>query len=165
MFRWIIVLAGLAAVVALFVLPGRATKTSYVNGLPPYTELPGREFIFERDCYIFKLKDAPSDWPFVGDHARVGDLPETVDSKLVGTELPTVRLLDTVRVGDRFKIASVRRDQHGSEVKVTFELLFTDEAARKYPRVDATWIMDHAPEQTGKAPSILADYAVPRRDR
>ena len=46
-----------------------------------------------------------------------------------------------------------------------FELLFTDEAARKYPRVDATWIMDHAPEQTGKAPSILADYAVPRRDR
>ena len=75
MFRWIIVLAGLAAVVALFVVPREATKTSYVNGLPPYTALPGTEYIFERDCYVFKLKNTPSDWPFVGAHATVAYLP------------------------------------------------------------------------------------------
>jgi len=165
MFRWIIVLLVVLGIVALFTLPQRAPHSSYVNGLPPYTHLPGREYILQRDCYIFKFKDAASDWPLIGAHATVPALPEAVDPKLVGTDLPSVRLLGVARVGAHLKIVSVRRDQRAGDVKITFELLFTDEAERPYPRVDGSWIMNHPPEASGEAPSILPDYAAPRLDR
>jgi hypothetical protein len=41
-------------------------------------------------------------------------------------------------------------------------LLFLDEAERKYPRIDAYFIMDHSPEARGEAPSLLRAYAVER---
>jgi hypothetical protein len=162
MYRWI--LGGvLAAVVCLIlILNHGSTKTSYVNGLPPYTDIPGTEYIFERDCYIFSFKDSSSDWPFVASHATVPALPAEVDPKNVGAPFPNVRILDTVAVGTRFKIASVRRDQKGKKATITYEILIGDES-RRYFRVDAFWMLDDPTERPGVAPKILVAYAVPQR--
>jgi hypothetical protein len=155
----------LAAVVFAFVgfmvyLRLTSTKTMYVNGLPEYTMLPGREFILERECYIFKFKTPNTDWPLIGSSDTVPDLPADVKGSNVGMELPNIRILDVLHVGDHFHIASVRRDQGPHKTTVTFEILLQDEAARKYPRLDAFWIMDHSPEKDGAAPRIMKSYAV-----
>ncbi len=150
----------LLLLLAFFVYQRNSVKTEYVNGLPAYNALPGREYIFEQDCYVFKLKDHDTSWPLVGSHQTVAALPAVVAAKAVGTETPEVRLLDIVRTGDRFKIVSVRRDRGRTATAVTFEILFLDEEKRKYPRLDAYWILDHSPEARGEAPSILRSYAV-----
>jgi hypothetical protein len=163
MYRWF--MGGLLiAIIALVAITTRtATKTSYVNGLPLYSQIPGREYIFQRDCYLFKFKDQASDWPLVGAHATVPALPAEVDAKYVGTDVADLRILDTVTTGTRFRIVSVRRDQKGPKTTITYEILFADEASRKFPRVDAQWMLDHTVEDPAQAPGILADYAVPRR--
>jgi len=166
MTKWLLAAAVALLLGALVYWQLGATKTEYVNGLALYTQLQGREFIFERDCYLFKFKDHDSPWTLVGANdpgapMTVPALPAEVSRKYIGADLPAVRILDVVRVGDRFHIASVRRDTDRHGVKLTFEIVFADEAARPYPRVDAYWIMDHRPEQRGEAPSILPDYAVP----
>ena len=163
MYRWFIG-ALLVAIVLFVLIAGRtATKTSYVNGLPLYSQIPGREYIFQRDCYIFKFKDSDSDWPYVASHLTVPALPENVDLKNVGGDYSKLRILDIVTTGSRFRIVSVRRDQKGTRVTITYEILFADEAARKFPRVDALWMLDRSDEDPASAPNILADYAVPRR--
>jgi hypothetical protein len=163
MLKWIIGAAALLILaIALVRLQRDSVKTSYVNGLPLYTDLPGQEFIFERDCYIFEFRDHHSDWPLVGSHLTVPQLPADIDPAEVGSGLPGVRILGIARVGDRFRIVSVRRDESRKGTTVTFEILFMDEATRPYPRLDAFWIMDHAPEKMGAAPRIMAAYAVPR---
>ena len=129
-----------------------SVKTSYVNGLAPYTNLPGRDFILERDCYIFKFKSRDSDWPLVGSHASVPELPAEVTLANVDKEFPDVRILGVLKVGDHFRIASVRRDQSRAETKITFEVALADESSRRYPRLDAYWITDHSPEKNGDAP-------------
>ena len=156
--KWI--LAALAAVlVAGFVYWQReGIKVSYVNGLPTYSALPNREYIFQRDCYLFTLDDRSSSWPYVGDHAVVASLPADVDPKHLSVNYPGGRLIDVVRTGSRFKLVSVRRDESRHGTSISFELLFLDEAERKYPRIDAYFIMDHTPE----APSLLPAYAVER---
>jgi hypothetical protein len=163
MYRWII--GGiLAALILLIVISGHgATKTAYVNGLPLYSSIPGREYIFERDCYIFKLTGSASDWPYVGTHATVPELPADFDPKKAETDLPGVRILDTVTVGTHFRIVSVRRDQKDGKTNITYEILLADEATRKYPRVDALYMLDRTSEDPVSPPSIMVDYAVPRR--
>jgi hypothetical protein len=163
MSRWILGCGLVVAVILIIVFARGAAKTTYVNGLPQYTDLPGREYIFERDCYIFKFKDADTDWPLVGSRLTVPSLPAEVDPKNVGVELPNVRILDTVTTGTTFKIVSVRRDQREGRATITFEILFIDEASRKYPRLDAFWMLDNTAESPVSAPKILSDYAVPRR--
>jgi hypothetical protein len=163
--KWILVALALALVGAFVVMQRRSVKTTYVNGLPPYTTLPGLEYIVERDCYVFKFKEHSSDWPLLGTRDTVPDLPAEVLASNVGAEFPSVRILDVIHVGDHFRIASVRRDESRTATTVTFEVLLQDEATRKYPRLDVFWIMDHSPEKTGAAPRILAAFAVPlRRD-
>ena len=161
--KWL--LAALAAVlIAGFVyLQLHSVKTTYVNGLPPYTTLPGLEYIVERDCYVFKFKDRNSDWPLLGTKDTVPDLPAEVLASNVGADFPAVRILDVIHVGDHFRIASVRRDESRTGTTVTFEVLLQDEASRKYPRLDVFWILDHSPEKTGGAPRILSAFAVPQR--
>ena len=55
--KWLIA-AVVAAFLAVFVyLQLHSVKTSYINGLAPYTNLPGRGFILEQGLlYIFKFK-------------------------------------------------------------------------------------------------------------
>jgi hypothetical protein len=163
MLKWIVgfVLLSVMAV-ALVRMQRDSVKTSYVNGLPLYTDLPGQEFIFERDCYIFEFRAHHSDWPLVGSHLTVPQLPADIDPAEVGAGLPDVRILGIARVGDRFRIVSVRQDASRTGTTTTFEILFMDEATRPYPRLDAFWIMDHAPEKLGAAPKIMGAYAVPR---
>lgn len=160
MYKWVIAIAAVLLVAALVIWQRNSVKTSYVNGLAQYNKLPGREFIFERDCYIFKLASHPTEYPLVAARATVPELPSAVEDKAVGTSQPGVRLLDTVRTGSRFKIVSVRRDESRAGTAVTFEILLLDEAERNYPRLDAFFLLDHSPEQAGEAPRIREDYAV-----
>ena len=165
--KWIIAAAAAVLLAGFVYWQLNSTKTTYVNGLPQYNQLPGREFIFQRDCYIFKFKHHNTDWPLVGANApgsamSVPELPAEVSPKNLGVALPALHILDLARTGDRFKIISVRRDETRHGAHVTFEILFTDEAERRYPRLDAFWILDHTPEARGEAPSILPDYAVER---
>ena len=160
MFKWILGVAVVALLVGIAVWQRNAVKTTYVNGLPPYTSLPGRQYVFERNCYIFKLKGRDTSWPLVGAHQTVPELPDAFDTRNIGADLPGVRILDVARIGDRFRIVSVRQDSGRTGTSTTFEILFLDEASRAYPRLDAYWILDHAPEKTGAAPEILPTYAV-----
>jgi len=163
MLKWIVGVVILVALAVAFVRwQLNAVKTTYVNGLPEYTNLPGQEYIFERDCYIFEFRAHHSDWPLVGSHVTVPSLPVDVDRARIGADLPEVRILGVARTGDRFRIVSVRRDASRKGTTVTFEILFNDESAHPYPRLDAFWIMDHSPEKSGAPPTILATYAVPR---
>lgn len=140
-------------------------KRSYINGLPEYVALAGREFIFERPCYIFKSRTHESQYPLVGANVpnlpvSVSSLPVEVSDKHIGEKNDSVKILATVRVGDRFKIVSVRRDDSRSSFRISFEILFADEADRPYPRLDAYFIMDHTGEMEGKPVSILSEFAV-----
>jgi hypothetical protein len=160
--KWILA-ALLTVLIAGFAYWQRqGVKVSYVNGLSTYNNLPGREYILQRDCYLFKLDDRPSSWPYLGDFGVVASLPAEVDYKHLNIKHPTGRIIDVVRTGSRFKLVSVRRDESRHGTSISFELLFSDEDQRKYPRIDAYFIMDHAPEAEGKAPSLLRSYAVER---
>jgi hypothetical protein len=160
--KWILLL-GCLAVLAVMVVAGRSgVKTAYVNGLPAYNQLPGREFILQQDCYVFKFKDRDTDWPLLADHATVAALPARVEEARVGTETDQVRILATARIGSLVRIVSVRRDEARTGTSVTFEVLFLDERDRPYPRVDAFHLLDHGPEKDGRAPAFLEAYVVPR---
>ncbi|MDD2762720.1 MAG: hypothetical protein PHE83_01965 [Opitutaceae bacterium] len=167
MTKWILALA-IAGLLAGFVTwQLNATKTTYVNGLALYTQLPGREYIFEHDCYLFKFKRHDTSWPLVGANfpsapMSVPELPAEVSPRYVGADLAGVRIIDLVRTGDRFRIVSVRRDASRRGTQVSFEIRLLREPEPRYPRLDAFWIMDHRPEQHGEAPAILPDYAVER---
>jgi hypothetical protein len=155
----------LAAIVAALLAVGvyqqlNSVKTTYVNGLTPYTTLPGRGYILERDCYIFKLKRDDTSFPLLGAHETVPELPADVKEANIGADLPGVRILGVLRVGDHFRIVSVRRDKSRTRTTVTFEILLDNEDSRPYPRLDAYWILDHSPEKDGGAPSVMTDYAV-----
>jgi hypothetical protein len=165
--KWFIVAAAILLVAAFVYWQANSVKTAYVNGLPQYNQLPGREFVFQRDCYIFKFKRHNTEWPLVGANVpgsvmSVPALPAEVSPKYVGAALPEVRILDLARIGDRFKIISVRRETSRRGTHITFEILFINEAERRYPRLDAFWILDHTPEQRDEAPLVLADCAVER---
>ena len=161
--KWLLIAIAAGLVAAFAVLQMRSVKTTYVNGLPPYTALPGHEYILERDCYVFKFKEHNTDWPLLGTRDTVPDLPAEVSASNIGADLPAVRILDVIHVGDHFRIASVRRDEGRKATTVTFEVLLSDEASRKYPRLDVYWILDHSPEATGAAPKVMPAFAVPLR--
>ena len=159
--KWPLAAIGAALLAGIVYLQLNSVKSTYVNGLAPYTALPGLEFVLERDCYIFKLKAHDTDWPLVGAHETVPELPAEVRASNIGADFPAVRILGVLRTGDHFRIVSVRRDQGRTRMQITFEILLDDENSRKYPRLDAFWIMDHSPEKTGGAPAIMADYGAP----
>jgi hypothetical protein len=161
--KWILAAGVVAVLAAVTYLQLHSVKTTYVNGLPPYTDLPGREYIVEHECYVFKFKASDTDWPLLGSKETVADLPAEVSATNVGKDFPTTRILDVVHVGDHFRIASVRRDVSRAATTVTFEVLLSEESTRKYPRLDTYWIMDHTPEKNGEAPTVLPGYAVPLR--
>jgi hypothetical protein len=158
--KWLLGAIVAALLVGYVYWQRQSVKTTYVNGLAPYTNLAGREYILERDCYIFKFKAHDTSWPLLGAQATVPELPAEVKDTEIGSELPAVRILGTVRTGDRFRIASVRRDESRTLRRITFEVVLADESTRPFPRLDAYEIMDHSPERDGAAPRIMTEYAV-----
>jgi hypothetical protein len=160
--KWILAAAAAIIVAGLIYWQSFSEKVSYVNGLPAYSSLPGQEYFLEQDCYLFKFKHRNSDWPLIASRETVAALPESVDPKKIGADLPEVRILDVVKAGTRFRVVSVRRTEGRSGSSISLEVLLGDEVSFKYPRVDAFWILDHAPEKEGKAPRVLPDFAVPR---
>lgn len=166
MAKWILGVVGALLLAGFVYWQANTVKRAYVNGLPLYSQLPGREYILEHDCYVFKFKHHDTQFPLIGANVpgapmTVKELPRKVVAKYVGADLPDVNILAIAHVGDRFRIASVRRDTSRHGTTITFEILFTNEGARRYSRVNAYWIMNHAPEKQGKAPDILPQYAVP----
>ena len=91
-------------------------------------------------------------------------LPAEVDRRHVGETIGDIKLIDIARTGSHFRIVSVRRDESHKGTEITFEVLFRDELDRAFPRVDCYYMLDHAPEAQGKAPSFLIRYAVPNTD-
>jgi hypothetical protein len=165
--KWFLSLIAIVVVIGFILFQRNSVKSSFVNGLPEYSRLPNQEYILERDCYVFKFKDHDTSWPLIGANApslaiNVPSLPAEVTEKNIGADYPNLRILDVVRSGARFKIVSVRRDQSRKGTSITFEILLLDEAERHYPRLDAFWIIDHAAEKAGTAPSVVQDYAVLR---
>ena len=165
MVKWILAGVGALLIGVFIYWQANTVKEAYVNGLAPYSQIPGRLYVFERNCYIFKFKHHNTDYPLVGANApgepmTVPALPAEVSRKFVGKDLPGVRILDVVHTGERFRIVSVRRDTRRQVSTITFEILLGNDEQRPYPRLDAYWIMDHAPEKDGKAPTILPGYAV-----
>jgi hypothetical protein len=162
MFKWLL-LAGVVVGVAGFVIIQRgAVKVTYVNGLPLYNQLPNQEYIFQRDCYIFKLEHRDTSYPLVGTHAVVPELPPTVAREHIGQTVNGARILEIARLGDRFRIISVRREESRKETFVTFEILFVDEAERRYPRLDAYFLLQHPAAGEERAPEIRETFAVRR---
>ena len=161
--KWI--LAAVAAIlIGAFVLWQRsAVKSSYVNGLDAYHNLPNQEYILEKDCYIFSC-DKHSHFPFMAAHDTVPGLPEEVDKKNVGQEFGDIKIIDIAKTGSHFRIVSVRRDDSRTGTEITFEVLFRDELERAFPRVDCYYMLDHTPEAKGQAPAFLVRYAVLNTD-
>ncbi len=159
--KWLLAV-GLLAFIAFLYWQSKAEKVSYVNGLPAYRALPGREYFLEHDCYLFKFKRNNSDWPLIGSRITVPSLPEAVDAKSIGMSFPDLRILDVIKAGTLLKIVSVRRTESRSGTSISFEILLGDEVSFRYPRVDGFWILDHSPEKEGRPPQIMPEYAVPR---
>lgn len=162
MTKWILIIGAIILAGVLFLIGRGGTKSSYINGLPGYNEMPNQEYIFQRAGYIFKDDNRSSAYPYVGTHGEVPGLPEVVAADQVGTAINGLRILDTVRVGDRFRIISVRRDERPDDVTVTYEILFSDELERSYPRLDAYYLLDHSRDADGVPPPLQTRLAVPR---
>ena len=88
------------------------------------------------------------------------ELPAEVTEKNIGADLPGVRILGVAHTGERFKIVSVRQVTGHQGSQISFEILFLDEESHKYARLDADYIMDHAPEARDEAPSIRPEFAI-----
>jgi hypothetical protein len=168
MMKWIIPVAG-AAVIGWFVwFQVNATKISYVNGLPPYDVMPGREFILQRDCYVFNWRRDPAKgFPLLGAHApgtrsHVADLPSDSSPTRRGQELPALRILDLIPKGTRLLLTSVRREEsRRTGILITYEAKFLDEVDRPYQKVDLRpFLLPAAPgsDVPGLDPEILVPW-------
>jgi len=163
--KWLYALAVAALVAGLAVgwsiWQRNSVKSAYVNGLPPYNQLRGLAYILEKDCYIFEFKSREAMYPLLGAHETVPALPEEVKDSNVGADFPDVRILGVLRVGDRFRIASVRQDTSSTGTVISFEIVLANESSRAFFKLDAFWMLDHSPEKSGAPPVFLSAYAVP----
>jgi hypothetical protein len=167
MVKWIIAV-GLAAVLGWFVwFQLNTTKISYINGLPPYDVMPGRDYVLQCDCYVFAWhKSIATAYPLLGVNlpgarTSLAALPREVRADLVGTPQPLVRLMNVIPKGTRFKVLSVRREQsRRTGTFISYEIKFLDEVDRPYQRIDIRPIL-LPPGQPGEVPRIDDAVAVP----
>jgi len=157
--KWIIAAAAAVLLAGFGLLAAQFDQDHLCQRLPQYNQLPGREFIFQRDCYIFKFKHHNTDWPLVGANApgsamSVPDCQPKCRPSMSASRCPRCAFSTSPvpAIVSRSFPCVVDETRHGAHV--TFEILFTDEAERRYPRLDAFWILDHTPEARGEAPSI-----------
>lgn len=160
--------------VALVVLAGltlwwqvNTTKISYVNGLERYADRPNREFILERDCYVFAWREhIATANPLLGVNApevptSVAALPREVTRDNIGREFPLVRIIDVIPKGTRFRLLSVRREEsRRTGTFITYEITCLDDVDRPYKRTDIRPILLPVAHQ-GDPPEIDSTVAVP----
>ncbi len=171
MWKWILIsVAALAlAIFAFLQLP--STKVAYVNGLEEYRDIPGREFLLQRPCYIFsyheRSKHTDAAYPLIGLNASdlttsTPELPAEVSPEQMAKAHAKVRLMEIMPTGSIFKIISVRREQNPKTgTRFSYEIKFIDDKERAYQRVDARQII--LPMSADEIiPKIDPAVAVPR---
>lgn len=143
MMKWLIAIV-CAALLGWFIwFQVNTVKISYVNGLPPYDVMPGREYVLQTDCYVFAWhRGIATAYPLLGVNlpgarTSLDALPREVSAALVGQPQPLVRLMDAIPKGTRFRLLSVRREE-GRRIGtvISYEIKFLDEVDRPYPRID-----------------------------
>jgi hypothetical protein len=143
MMKWIIPVVG-AALIGWFVwFQANSTKISYVNGVPPYDVMPGREYILQTDCYVFAwVRNPTSGFPLLGTNlasapTRVTALPTDNSAAYREKQVGDVRILDLIPRGTRLVLTSVRREEsRGAGTVITYEAKFLDDVDRPYAKVD-----------------------------
>lgn len=160
--------------IALVVLAGlglwwqlNTTHISYVNGLERYADRPNREYILEKDCYVFAWrKSIATANPLLGVNApgvptSVAALPTEVTRDNIGKDLPLVRILDVIPKGTRFRLLSVRREEsRRTGTFISYEITYLDDIDRPYKRTDIRPILLPV-VNPGDPPEIDATVAVP----
>jgi hypothetical protein len=167
MLKWIIPVVGAALIGWFLWFQANSTKISYVNGVPPYDVMPGREYILQADCYVFAwVRNPTAGFPLLGTNlasapTRVAALPADNSARHAGHTVGAVRILDFIPRGTRLLITSVRHEEsRRGGIVVTYEAKLLDDIDRPYPKVDLRPLLlpvAHA----GDVPVIDSTVAVP----
>lgn len=143
------------------------TKIAYVNGLDAYAHMPGREYILQKDCYVFSWRHTiATAHPLLGINApdvaaRTPELPPEVTRANVEKPRPGVRIMDVIPKGTRFRILSVRMEEsRRTGISISYEIYLLDNLERPYPRVDLRAVQLPVKQPTD-APEIDPAIAVP----
>ncbi len=160
MWLGILVVLGLGGVIFFGAHGG--SKHSYINGLPGFNEMPNREYITQKTAYVFKDDGRESSYPYIASVNERPELPGSSDNANVGMKIGSLRILDILPIGTRFRIISVRKDESSAETSITYEILLDRADEREYPRLDAYYIVDHGNGSTDTPPPVLGRFAAPR---
>lgn len=152
---WALVLLAAVGFGWLLFGPTGGVKRSYINGLEHFNQMPNREYILQRDAYIFKDDQRDSAYPYLATPAEYPGLPATVTADQIGARFGSLRILDTVAIGERFRVVSVRLDETKTSSEITYEVLLEDDAARAYPRLDAFFLLDSTHTDLTRPPAFL----------
>lgn len=152
---WALGVIAAAAFLWLLFGPTGGVKRSYINGLEHFNQMPNREYILQRDAYVFKDDRRDSAYPYLATAAEYPGLPVVVSADQVGAKIGSVRILDTVKVGDRFRLVSVRLDETKNFAEITYEILLENDATRAYPRLDALFLLDPNHTDLTRPPPFL----------
>ncbi len=165
--KWLLSVILVAIAVAAVWWQINTTKIAYVNGLDAYAAMPNKEYVLEKDCYVFALrKHIATAHPLLGLNApgvptSCPDLPVEVTRANVGQVLPNVRLMDVIPHGTHFRILSVRSEQSRREgLFISYEITFLDDVERPYQRIDLRKIQLPV-AHPGDVPQIDPAVAVP----
>ncbi len=155
--KWPWILLTLAALAFAWLLfgPTGGVKRSYINGLEHFNQMPNREFILQRDAYIFKDDRRDSAYPYIATAEEYPGLPATVSPAQHNTTHGSLRILDSVKIGTRFRLVSVRRDETKNSAEITYEILLENDAQRAYPRLDALFLLDPVHTDLTRPPLFL----------
>ena len=142
--------------------PTGGVKRSYINGLEHFNQMPNREYLLQRDAYIFKDDQRDSAYPYLATAAEYPGLPAIVSADQVGATFGSLRILDTVKIGERFRLVSVRLDETKTSAEITYEILLENDTTRTHPRPDAFFLLDPAHTDLTRQPAFLPRLAAER---
>jgi hypothetical protein len=102
----------LLGLIALIMLVTGCGKTISVAGNPQYSAMIGKEYILQRDCYVFRWLDERKmlELSPVGLDVDDGEIPrnEGIDFGLIGKELARVEIVDALPKNTTVKVVDVK---------------------------------------------------------
>ena len=165
--KWLLSVTLVVIAVAAIWWQMNTTKIAYVNGLDAYAAMPNKEYVLEKDCYVFALrKHIATAHPLLGLNApdvaaRTADLPVEVTRANIGKVLPNIRIMDVIPKGTHFRILSVRSEiSRSTGLFISYEIAYLDEVDRPYPRTDLRFVQLPV-AHPGDVPLIDPAIAVP----